>query len=122
MVLVMSVRMRHTSSHSKNRRSHHALTATSIVKDKDSGALRRPHRLDETTGTYRGILIVPERKKALKKEEKRRERNEGKKDDLLNASVGHKEPVHIEESKSEKKGVLGRMTKGRATSRNATGS
>jgi len=122
MVLRMSVRMRHTSSHTKNRRSHHALTASSIVKDKESGALRLPHRLDETTGTYRGKLIVPERKKALKKEEKRRERNEGKKDELLNASVGHKEPVHVEESKSDKKGVLGRMTKGRATSRNATGS
>lgn len=118
----MSVRMRHTSSHSKNRRSHHALTATSIVKDKESGALRLPHRLDETTGKYRGMLIVPERKKAFKKEEKRRERNEGKKDDLLNASLGHKEPVHVEEKQVDKKGVLGRMTKGRVTSRNATGS
>ena len=118
----MSVRMRHTSSHTKNRRSHHALKATSIVKDKDSGALRLPHRLDESTGSYRGKLIVPERKKAIKKEEKRRERNEGKKAEMLNASVDHKEPVHAEDSKPEKKGVLGRVTKGRATSRNATGS
>ena len=96
------------------------------MKDKDSGALRLPHRLDESTGTYRGKLIVPERKKALKKEEKRRERNEHKKDEILNASVGHKEPVHVDEKKSEKKaekkGVLGRVTKGRVTSRNATGS
>ena len=121
-VCPMSVRMRHTSSHTKNRRSHHALTANSIVKDKESGALRLPHRLDETTGMYRGKLIVPERKKALKKEEKRRERNEGKKDELLNASLGHKEPVHVEEKQPEKKGVLGRMTKGRVNSRNATGS
>ena len=121
-VLLMSVRMRHTSSHTKNRRSHHALTATSIVKDKESGALRRPHRLDETTGMYRGKLIVPERKKAIKKEEKRRERNLSRKDEILNASAGHKEPVHAEEKQPEKKGVLGRMTKGRVTSRNATGS
>ena len=91
------------------------------MKDKDSGALRLPHRLDETTGKYRGKLIVPERKKAIRKEEQRRERNEGKKDEMLNASVGHKEPVHVEENQPDKKGVLGRMTKGRARSRNATG-
>lgn len=54
----MSVRMRHTSSHTKNRRSHHALKSRVIVKDKESGALRLPHRLDETTGMYRGKLIV----------------------------------------------------------------
>ncbi len=113
--------MRHTSSHTKNRRSHHALTPGAIVKDKTSGALRLPHRLDETTGSYRGNLIVPDRRKVLKQEDKRRERNEGKKSEVLNASVGHKEPVHVEE-KVEKKGILGRMTKGRVTSRNATGS
>lgn len=118
----MSVRMRHTSSHTKNRRSHHALTANSIVKDKESGALRLPHRLDETTGMYRGKLIVPERKKAIKKEEKRRERNQ-KKQDALNATIGMKEPAHIDEPKQpESKGVIGRMTKGRVNSRNATGS
>lgn len=122
MVASMSVRMRHTSSHTKNRRSHHALTANAIVKDKESGALRLPHRLDETTGMYRGKLIVPERKKVIKKEEKRRARNEGTKEEALNVSMGHKEPIHVEEAKTEKKGVLGRMTKGRATSRNATGS
>jgi hypothetical protein len=46
------------------------------MKDKESGALRLPHRLDETTGMYRGKLIVPERKKAIKVEEKRKKRNE----------------------------------------------
>lgn len=58
MVVLMSVRMRHTSSHTKNRRSHHALKSRVIVKDKKSGALRLPHRLDETTGMYRGKLIA----------------------------------------------------------------
>src|SRR3989338_5961765 len=55
----MSVRMRHTSSHTKNRRSHHALTDGAIVKDKESGNLRLPHRLDEATGMYRGKQIAP---------------------------------------------------------------
>ncbi len=50
----MSVRMRHTRAHTNNRRSHHALSATKTVKDKESGKLRLPHRLDESTGMYRG--------------------------------------------------------------------
>lgn len=55
----MSVRMRHTRAHTNNRRSHHALTAVKIVRDVKSGALRLPHRLDETTGLYRGRQIAP---------------------------------------------------------------
>lgn len=58
--------MRHTSSHSKNRRSHHALKNRVVVKDKESGAIRLPHRLDETTGMYRGKLIAPQKVKAEK--------------------------------------------------------
>lgn len=55
----MSVRMRHTRGHTGNRRSHHALKNTNIVVDKDTGSLRLPHRLDETTGMYRGKQIAP---------------------------------------------------------------
>lgn len=58
--------MRHTSSHTKNRRSHHALKTRVIVKDKESGALRLPHRLDESTGMYRGKLIAPAKARATK--------------------------------------------------------
>ena len=54
----MSIRMRHTRGHTNNRRSHHALTATKAVKDKESGNLRLPHRLDEATGMYRGKQIA----------------------------------------------------------------
>ena len=42
----MSIRMRHTSGHTGNRRSHHAL------KDNRLG-----HRVDEATGMYRGNQI-----------------------------------------------------------------
>ena len=52
--------MRHTRGHTGNRRSHHALSATKSVVDKESGNLRLPHRVDESTGMYRGkqIFIV----------------------------------------------------------------
>ncbi len=60
----MSIRMRHTSGHTGNRRSHHALKNMNIVKDKESGNLRLPHRLDETTGMYRGKQIFTPKVKA----------------------------------------------------------
>lgn len=53
----MSIRMRHTRGHTGNRRSHHALKEMNIVKDKESGNLRLPHRLDEAIGMYRGKQI-----------------------------------------------------------------
>ncbi len=59
----MSVRMRHTRGHSGNRRSHHALEVVKAVKDAESGKLRLPHRLDESTGLYRGKqLFTPKTK------------------------------------------------------------
>lgn len=53
--------MRHTKGHTGNRRSHHALTNVSVVKDAESGNLRLSHRLDEATGMYRGKQIAPPR-------------------------------------------------------------
>jgi large subunit ribosomal protein L32 len=55
----MSIRMRHTRGHTNNRRSHHALKNTNVIKDAESGNLRLPHRLDEATGQYRGKQIAP---------------------------------------------------------------
>src|SRR3989344_4542308 len=62
----MSIRMRHTSGHTRNRRSHHALVATNIVKDKESGNLRLPHHIDEATGMYRGKKIFTPKAKVQK--------------------------------------------------------
>jgi ribosomal protein L32 len=103
----MSVRMRHTRSHSNNRRSHHALTAASAVKDKESGALRLPHRLDESTGMYRGKQILPKA---------RQHKHENDHDH----AAGAKEPIHTEKE-TKKTGVLGRMTKGKAKARSGMG-
>ena len=62
----MSIRMRHTRGHTGNRRSHHALKNQNIVKDKETGSLRLPHRVDETTGMYRGKQIAPARAARVK--------------------------------------------------------
>lgn len=55
----MSVRMRHTSSHTRNRRSHHALDAIKSVAGEKEGTLRLPHHIDEASGMYRGRQIAP---------------------------------------------------------------
>ncbi len=66
----MSIRMRHTRGHTGNRRSHHALKNTNVVKDATSGNLRLPHRIDEATGMYRGKQIAPARVAVVKAEKK----------------------------------------------------
>lgn len=52
----MVVRMRHTRSHTKNRRSHHALKKPALSKD-ESGQPHLRHRLNPATGSYRGRKV-----------------------------------------------------------------
>ena len=63
----MSVRMRHTHSQTRQRRSHHALVAQGLVKDIETGVSRLPHRIDETTGMYNGKQIASPAKAKLEK-------------------------------------------------------
>jgi len=65
----MTVRMRHTRSHTNNRRSHHALAKPTLSKDK-SGNLHLRHRLSKVSGTYRGRKVVDLTVKIKKLEEK----------------------------------------------------
>lgn len=116
--------MRHTSSHTKNRRSHHALKDRVIVKDKESGALRLPHRLDESTGMYRGKQILPKKEVKAKKEDHKK-RLEAHKE--LHEE-GIKTPTHADmkkENKTEKqtkKGLFGRANmEGKAKARSGMG-
>ncbi|MBU0750348.1 50S ribosomal protein L32 [Patescibacteria group bacterium] len=115
----MTVRMRHTRGHTRNRRSHHALTANAIVTDKESGALRLPHRLDETTGMYRGKLIVPERKAQIKEDAERKVKHSHEQEH--DHTDGVKEPIHTEEKADKKQGLMGRMSKGKVKARSGMG-
>jgi large subunit ribosomal protein L32 len=117
----MSVRMRHTSSHTKNRRSHHALVGTNVVVDKESGALRLPHRLDESTGMYRGKQIVSKREvKKAEKKEKAKKAHEHDKVATANTNTTPEKHTSIEE-REKKQGLMGRMTLGKAKSRSGFG-
>jgi ribosomal protein L32 len=121
----MTVRMRHTSSHTKNRRSHHALVGTNVVADKESGALRLPHRLDETTGMYRGKQIVE--KIAMKKEQKKekaKKKERGEHEHTHGADTNQMPQKHDKKNEDREKqsqGLLGRMITGKAKSRSGFG-
>jgi len=108
----MSIRMRHTRSHTNNRRSHHALVETNIVKDKESGNLRLPHRIDEATGSYRGKQIFTPKVKT---------KPAGKHAKGVNtievphssASVGkHAHEEHANAEAKASKGIFGKITTG----------
>lgn len=70
----MSVRMRHTKSHTANRRSHHALKKAGFVKCEKCGELRIHHTVCENCGTYKGRQVIDVLKKLTKKEKKQKEK------------------------------------------------
>lgn len=115
----MSVRMRHTRSHTRNRRSHHALKDRVILKDEKTGSFRLPHRIDEATGSYRGKQIVDKKEVKAKKEDHEKRLAEHKHEH----PEGEKAPVHVETlpEAPKKTGVLGKVVKDRARSRSGMG-
>jgi len=66
----MVVRMRHTKSHTKNRRSHHALVGTNFIKCENCKVLKKPHTVCASCGFYRGMKVLDLVKKAEKKQKK----------------------------------------------------
>ncbi len=107
----MSIRMRHTRGHTGNRRSHHALAATNVVTDKETGNLRLPHRLDEATGMYRGKQIAPAHAPKLAKA--------GKLKGVPTGPVAEHvhEHAHVEHENAEVKGAEGVIGKAKRESR-----
>jgi large subunit ribosomal protein L32 len=63
--------MRHTRAHTANRRSHHALSASAVTTDKETGAVHLRHRASKD-GIYKGKQMVkPVEKKAAAKSKKK---------------------------------------------------
>jgi len=101
----MSVRMRHTRGHTNNRRSHHALSATVAVVDKESGNLRLPHRIDETTGMYRGKQIF-----VLKAKSEHKAKVKGPSTEPVDKHVHeHAKEVHANAEVKSSKGIFSRF-------------
>lgn len=111
--------MRHTSSHTKNRRSHHALSATKAVVDKESGALRLPHHIDETTGMYRGKQIFTPKAKVAKVSKTKGPDTEPKAEAHAHDHAKHD---HANAEAKGLKGIMGKIaTGGRPKARSGMG-
>lgn len=67
LVYIMVIRMRHTRSHTKNRRSHHKVANPAISVDKETGTPHLRHRVSMETGMYRGKKVLDTTKKVEKK-------------------------------------------------------
>lgn len=97
----MSVRMRHTREHTRNRRSHHALSKVSLTRDKETGAPARRHRVSPITGMYKGKQVLDVAKKALKKEKNKPEvKDETPKEE--EPKVDKKETKKVEKKETKK--------------------
>lgn len=93
----MVIRMRHTRSHTGNRRSHHALKAVNLSVCSHCGAQHRPHHMCLQCGYYNGRQVMD--LEALKA--KRDERIQAKKE-RIKLSSGTPAEV-VTETKEETK-------------------
>ena len=60
----MAVPKRKTSNSKKNmRRSHLGIKDANIILDKESGEPRLSHRIDKTTGMYKGRQVLKSKSK-----------------------------------------------------------
>lgn len=75
----MSIRMRHTKGHTGNRRSHHALKGPRLTLDKETNSYHLRHRVDMTTGMYRGKKILGTNKAAVVQAEPKKKSDDKKK-------------------------------------------
>ncbi|MBT3282967.1 50S ribosomal protein L32 [bacterium] len=66
----MTVRMRHTRSHTANRRSHHALKEPRLSSCPDCKSPTKRHTMCASCGRYRGRVVVDMAAKIEKKQEK----------------------------------------------------
>lgn len=98
--------MRHTKGHTGNRRSHHALEAVNVVKDKETGNLRLPHRLDEATGMYRGKQIFTPKVKAVRGEKKLKGPDT---EPVAKAAHEHAHEEHVNAEAGAAKGIIGKV-------------
>lgn len=70
----MVVRMRHTRSHTANRRSHHAIKAPALTLCKECGSPKAPHAVCQVCGKYKGREVLDVHSKLAKKEKKAKEK------------------------------------------------
>ena len=95
--VTMVIRMRHTRSHTKNRRSHHGLKDPNLSTCTNCGAKHRPHHMCLECGYYNGRQVMD-----LEAEKAKRDARIQAKKEIIRNELGATadEPV-AEESKEE---------------------
>lgn len=92
----MVIRMRHTRSHTANRRSHHALKAPTLATCKNCGSTHRPHHMCLDCGYYNGRQIID----LEAKKEARQTRMNTKREAIKGSAQGDEAPTaQAEETK-----------------------
>ena len=70
----MSVRMRHTRSHTRNRRAHHALEMPRLSACPKCGTAQLRHHMCGNCGNYRGRQIIDMAAKTAGRAKRRQEK------------------------------------------------
>jgi large subunit ribosomal protein L32 len=95
--------MRHTKSHTGNRRSHHALKAANLSKCSHCGEMHRPHHMCLNCGYYNGRQVMDLVKKKEEREARIQAKQERMKNELGAAPTPVENEVVVTEEKKEKK-------------------
>ncbi|MDP2593037.1 MAG: 50S ribosomal protein L32 [bacterium] len=66
--------MRHTRAHTRNRRSHHAISPASLSGCPNCGIMKSSHRVCLNCGKYKGRQVIDTQKKIDKKAKRQKER------------------------------------------------
>ncbi len=100
--------MRHTRSHTKNRRSHHALKEATLSKCPNCGEMHRPHHMCLNCGYYNGRQVMDLETKRKEREARMEARRERIQSEMAEAApeatpeVMEETPVTPEEDTSKK--------------------
>ena len=95
----MVIRMRHTRAHTANRRSHHALKATTLAVCSNCEAPHRPHHMCLSCGFYKGRQVMD----LAAQKDKRRARMQAKKDAISASAPSEAESASKEVVTTESK-------------------
>lgn len=87
----MVIRMRHTRSHTANRRSHHALKSPELAVCKNCGGNHRPHHMCLECGFYNGKMVLD----LVTKKSEREARMQAKRE-AIRAQAGDTTPAPVE--------------------------
>jgi large subunit ribosomal protein L32 len=88
--------MRHTRSHTANRRSHHALKSPALSKCSHCGASRRPHHMCLECGYYNGRMVMDLKAEKVKREARIKAKEERIKVETGNTNTEVPEPLEKE--------------------------